>query len=821
MSEHLRELLTKAAQKAAEWGSEELDTEHLLWAATTVSGSRELLERAGADPDALATEIERDAKHGEPKETPTTLTPGAKRALLDAHQISRGLQSSYIGPEHLVLALTMNPDTTAGKLLSQAGVTPESIQRGPSAKAQLPRPGTPGSPQEQPSTGTETLEQFGRDLTKLARDCGIDPVIGRDEEIQQTIEVLSRRTKNNPVLIGEAGVGKTAIIEGLAQQIADGEVPESLAKRRVMQLDLTAMVAGTRYRGDFEERMSKLLSEVREHSDELIIFIDELHTVVGAGASEGSMGAGNMLKPALARGELHIVGATTLDEYRTSIEADAALERRFQPILVPEPSVEDTLAILQGLRDRYEAHHQVRFTGEALYAAATLSDRYINDRFLPDKAIDLIDQAGARVRVRMGQRSAQLRELEARVEELSRDRDEAVSEENYERATALRDELKQMREERDHALRAERDREVGAQRTAQVPKVTAEEIAEVVSRLTGVPVNQLTQEERARLLELEQHLHERVIGQDEAVQAVAEAVRRSRAGLAEPNRPSGSFLFLGPTGVGKTELARALAEALFGSEERMIRLDMSEYGERHTVSRLIGAPPGYVGYNDAGQLTEAVRRRPYSVVLLDEIEKAHPEVFNILLQVLDDGRLTDGRGRTVNFTNTVLIMTSNLGSELISSNTQGALGFTQPSGDRERPLRERLMRKLRESFRPEFLNRIDEIIVFRRLDDEQLNQITLLLLEDTRRRARAQGVAVEFDSSAVDWLAKTGAQPEFGARPLRRTIQREVDNELSRMLLDGRIETGSQVIIRAEEDKLTFEVKQPETTVPGDNSGGF
>jgi len=799
MSDQARELVARAAEKAAEQGRADVDSEHLLWAATQSSPTRRLLESAGAKPEEIARDIDRHA--GEPGErrNPAMLAPDAKRALLDAHGIARTLGSTYIGPQHLLLALVANPDSRAGRILAQAGVTPEAFGG--------PAPARGGRPESrpQPPTDTPTLDEYGRDLTAQAADGGIDPVVGRDDEIEQTIEVLSRRTKNNPVLIGEPGVGKTAIVEGLAQRIRDGDVPDLLARRRVVLLDLTAMVAGTRYRGDFEERMTNLLAEIRRHRDELIVFIDELHTVVGAGASEGSMGAGNMLKPALARGELHIVGATTLDEYRKHIEDDAALERRFQPILVSEPSVADTVAILCGLRDRYEAHHQVRFTDEALSAAADLSARYLTERFLPDKAIDLIDQAGARVRMRSGRRPNDVRDMEDRLEELARDKDQAVAAEDFERASALRDEILALRE---RLRAADSDGPPSG-----VLEVTAEDIAEVVSRLTGVPVNQLTEDERERLLRLEEHLHERVIGQEEAVDAVAEAVRRSRAGFAPPNRPYGSFLFLGPTGVGKTELARALASALFGDEERMIRLDMSEYGERHTVSRLIGAPPGYVGYEESGQLTEAVRRRPYSVVLFDEIEKAHPEIFNTLLQVLEDGRLTDGRGRTVNFTNTVLIMTSNIGSEIIASSTQGALGFAADRGDSEGPLRERLMRRLRESFRPEFLNRIDEIIVFRKLEQQQLERITELMLEQTRQRAKSQDIALEFAPDAVAWLAKAGYQPEFGARPMRRTIQREVDNPLSRMMLRGDLTPGSRVRIGAGEQGLSFDVS---TSVGGD-----
>ncbi|MFJ8813205.1 ATP-dependent Clp protease ATP-binding subunit [Amycolatopsis thermoflava] len=795
MSDQARELVAHAAEKAAEQGRTDVDTEQLLWAATQASPTRQLLESAGAKPEEIAREIDRHGRGDGERTTPAMLAPGAKRTLLDAHGIARTLGSSYIGPQHLLLALVANPDSAAGRILARAGVTPEAFQ-GPPQGQPMSRGRAEQRPQ--PRTDTPTLDQYGRDLTAEAAEGNIDPVVGRDDEIEQTVEVLSRRTKNNPVLIGEPGVGKTAIVEGLAQRICDGDVPDLLARRRVVRLDLTAMVAGTRYRGDFEERMTNLLDEIRRNRDQLIVFIDELHTVVGAGASEGSMGAGNMLKPALARGELHIVGATTLDEYRQHIENDPALERRFQPILVPEPSVSDTVAILHGLRDRYEAHHQVRFTDEALAAAADLSDRYLTDRFLPDKAIDLIDQAGARVRLRSGRRPNDVRELQARLEELSRDKDQAVAEENFERASALRDEIAGLREQ----LRtADSDG-----RPSGVQEVTPQDIAEVISRLTGVPVNQLTEDERDRLLRLEEHLHERVIGQEEAVDAVAEAVRRSRAGFAPPDRPYGSFLFLGPTGVGKTELARALAAALFGDEDRMIRLDMSEYGERHTVSRLIGAPPGYVGYEEAGQLTEAVRRRPYSVVLFDEIEKAHPEIFNVLLQVLDDGRLTDGRGRTVNFTNTVLIMTSNIGSEIISSSTQGALGFAADRGDSERPLRERLMRRLREQFRPEFLNRIDEIIVFRKLEAAQLEQITELMLEQTKRRAHAQDITLEFTPEAVQWLARAGYQPEFGARPMRRTIQREVDNPLSRMMLRGELTPGARVRVGAGDKGLSFDV---------------
>jgi ATP-dependent Clp protease ATP-binding subunit ClpC len=760
---------------------------------------------AGAGPAAAGRRGRRpgrdSARHRvpQPAEGTPSLTPSAKRALLDARQISRAFGSSYIGPEHLLFALAVNPESAAGRELHEQRVTPETLQQ--AAAGGGGRQGT------SPPSGTPTVDEFGSDLTAMAREGRVDPVVGREDEIERTVEVLSRRTKNNPVLIGEPGVGKTAIVEGIAQRIVDGDVPDTLRDKRLVQLDLGGMVAGTRYRGDFEERLKKVIDEIRAHGDELIVFIDELHTVVGAGAAEGAMGASNMLKPALARGELHIVGATTIDEYRKNIEKDAALERRFQPILVPEPSVSDTIEILRGLRDRYEAHHQVRFTDEALAAAAELSDRYITDRFLPDKAIDLVDQAGARVRLRTKTPARDRREREKRLEQLRREKDEAVAVEDYQRASALRDEIASLTERPDGEA-------AGSERA--VPEVTAADIAEVVSRATGIPVAQLTAEEKDRLLRLEEHLHRRVIGQDEAVLAVAEAVRRSRAGLGDPNRPIGSFLFLGPTGVGKTELARALAEALFGSEGRMVRIDMSEFQERHTVSRLVGAPPGYVGYEEAGQLTEAVRRTPYAVLLLDEIEKAHPDVFNILLQVLDDGRLTDGQGRTVDFKNTVVIMTSNLGSDVIG---RRALGFGAAGGDGGGPddqqLRDRIMQRLRESFRPEFLNRIDEIIVFRHLDETQLRQITSLLLEETTRRLHAQAITVEFTTEAIDWLARRGFQPEFGARPLRRTIQRELDNRLSAMLLDGRLLPGQRVTVATDDGRLAFRVSdgEPAATV--------
>ncbi|MEU7613421.1 ATP-dependent Clp protease ATP-binding subunit [Micromonospora sp. NPDC049204] len=798
MTADAREMLADAARRAAQRHSNDLDTDHLLWAALQREPLRDLVRRAGADPDTLLNALGGKGDGAPRGEVPPnlSLTPAAKRALLDAHQLSRAMGANYIGPEHILMALPLNPESPAGRMLAAGRIQPESLQAANAERGPMTGP--------KPDRGTPTLDQYGQDLTELARMDQIDPVVGRADEIEQAIEILSRRTKNNPVLIGEAGVGKTAIVEGLAERICDGDVPQTLLGKRVVQLDLAGLVAGTRYRGDFEERLKKVIDEIRAHRDELIIFMDEIHTLVGAGGagSEGGMDASNMLKPALARGELRVIGATTLDEYRKSIEKDAALARRFQPVLVPEPSVDDTIAILRGLRDRYEAHHQVRFSDEALVAAAELSDRYVTDRFLPDKAIDLIDQAGARVRLRTRTPASDVRELEQELDEVRRDKEQAVTDEQYERASALRDRISELEGD---IRRANGDDGSSA---SQVPEVGPQEIAEVVSRATGIPVSQLTEEERDRLLRLEGHLHQKVVGQDDAVTAVAEAVRRSRAGLADPERPMGSFLFLGPTGVGKTELARALAEALFGEADRMVRVDMSEFQERHTVSRLVGAPPGYVGYEEAGQLTEAVRRRPYAVVLLDEIEKAHPDVFNILLQVLDDGRLTDSQGRTVNFKNTVLIMTSNLGSELITG-AQRSVGFGSGDVGSEQEndeLRERLMRRLQENFRPEFLNRIDEVIIFRRLEAEQLRDITALLLEETRRRMHAQDLQVEFTTAGIDWLAEHGYQPEFGARPLRRVIQREVDNHLSRMLLESAISPGQKVTVDVRDGALTFDV---------------
>ncbi|MGW4548726.1 ATP-dependent Clp protease ATP-binding subunit [Streptomyces violaceorubidus] len=778
LTESSQELLNLAARRALEDGTSDLDTEHLLWAATKVEPARGLLARAGADPDTLASRIAgilpREA--GEPSAEPG-LTPAAKRTLATAYARSRASGASYIGPEHILGALLADGDTGAARLLGAQG---QDIGKLEGLTEQAARSGgTPGDDAGKPAT---TLDEYGRDLTDEAKAGKLDPVVGRAEEIEQTVEILSRRSKNNPVLIGEPGVGKTAIVEGLAQRIVAGEVPNTLKDKRVVALDLSAMVAGAQYRGQFEERLKKVIEDVQQARGDIILFIDELHTVVGAGATgEGSMDAGNMLKPALARGELHVVGATTIDEYRKYVEKDAALERRFQPVMVPEPTVEETVQILEGLRDAYEAHHQVRFADGALTAAAELSDRYVSDRFLPDKAIDVMDQAGARVRLRSASRSTEVVSREDRIAKLRREQEQAVAAEDYSRAGELKREI------------AEAEGELAGieERREGVVSVTADDIADVISRRTGIPVSQLTAGEKERLLRLEEEMHARIVGQDEAVTAVSRAVRRNRAGMGDPDRPVGSFLFLGPTGVGKTELAKTLAELLFGEESRMIRFDMSEFQEKHTVARLVGAPPGYVGYEEAGQLTEKVRRQPYSVVLFDEVEKAHPDVFNTLLQILDDGRLTDGQGRTVDFRHCVVIMTSNIGARRILDH----------KGDVS-DLKDELTQELRGRFLPEFLNRIDEIIVFHGLTQDDLSRIVDHLLARSERRVHAQGLTLKVTEAAKKLLIAHGHQPEFGARPLRRTIQAELDNRVADLLLGGEADPGDTIVADVVDDSL-------------------
>ncbi|MCR8671437.1 ATP-dependent Clp protease ATP-binding subunit [Agrococcus sp. HG114] len=789
VSRRMSSVMASAVEYARAHRHPEVDALHLLHALLELPQVSAAIRGAGADEDALRATVEDRMPADGDREMPNppSLTASAQRALRDAYQIARANGSSYIDPEHLFFAFIVAGDSAVGALLQEAGITPDALQRAAAEaqRAAIERQAQPSKAVD-PNSATPTLDEFGIDLTERARNGELDPVIGRADEIEQTIEILSRRTKNNPVLIGEAGVGKTAIVEGLARAIVEGAVPKSLVGKRVVALDLTAMVAGTRYRGDFEERITKAMDEISERKDELIVFIDELHTILGAGGNEGAMDAANILKPRLARGDLHMIGATTLAEFRR-IEKDAALTRRFQPVLVAEPSVEDAVRILEGLASAYAEHHRVTYTPEAIRAAVELSHRYISDRFLPDKAIDLIDQAGARLRLRLGAK-VDVDALEKERAHLEEQKRQAVEAEEFEEATHLRDRIA--------AIQASIESGSGEDGV-----VDEQQIAEVVSRATGIPASRLTEGDRQRLARLEEELHERVVGQADAVSAVAKAVRRSRSGLGDAARPIGSFLFLGPTGVGKTELAKALAESLFGSESALVRFDMSEFGERHTVARLIGAPPGYVGYDEAGQLTEKVRRQPYSVVLLDEIEKAHPDIFNLLLQVLEDGRLTDGQGRTVDFRNTVVIMTSNLGSEFLASRS-GPIGFTAGDGTGSPDdLRAKVMGKLREQMRPELINRIDEIVLFQKLEPAQLREIVTLLLDRVGDRLAAQDVALEVTDAALGWLAEHGYEPEYGARPLRRLIQREVEDRVADLIVGG-LERG-RVRVDVAGDELT------------------
>ncbi|WP_245958556.1 ATP-dependent Clp protease ATP-binding subunit [Microbacterium bovistercoris] len=801
-----QQILQRAGRFAIERGQTELDALHILRVIVDDEAVARAVQHIGVDPAAIVASV--DARLPEPRDAgdvdAATLTPSASRALFHAYQVARSSGSTYIDPEHLFFALVLGQDVPAGQVLARAGVTAEALTQG--LREGVPAP--VGAPAEQasdsPASETPMLDQYGLDLTARARAGEVDPVIGRADEIEQTIEILSRRTKNNPVLIGEAGVGKTAIVEGLARAIVEGAVPEQLKDRRVVALDLPGMLAGTRYRGDFEERLTKTMDEISAHKGEVIVFIDEVHTVVGAGGSgeAGGMDAGNILKPRLARGDLHMIGATTLDEYRR-IEKDPALERRFQPVKVGEPSVADAVRILEGLKQAYEDHHRVTYTDAAIRAAVQLSDRYLSDRVLPDKAIDLIDQAGARLRLRLGV-PVDVSDLMAQLADLEAQKNAAVASEHYEEASRIRDEIAEVQEKIESAS------------TSVVGNTIVDEpeIAAVISRATGIPVSRLTEGERERLHDLEADLHARVIGQDDAVKAVVRAVRRNRTGMGDARRPVGSFLFLGPTGVGKTELAKALASRLFDDEDAVIRFDMSEFGERHTVSRLVGAPPGYVGYDEAGQLTERVRRNPYSIVLFDEIEKAHPDVFNLLLQVLDDGRLTDGQGRTVDFRNTVIVMTSNFGSEFLASRS-GALGFVasrDASGfSSQEDLKARVMGKLREAMRPEFLNRIDEIVIFQKLSLEEISQIVRLVLGATADRLSLRSVALEVTDAAVTWLGEHGYEPEYGARPLRRLIQREVDDRIADLFVSGELTDGGHVVVDASGEALAVTAKAPVT----------
>ncbi|ABZ83921.1 clpc ATPase [Heliomicrobium modesticaldum Ice1] len=809
-TERAQKVLLLAKEEAVALKHPAVGSEHLLLGLIREGegiGAKALLSMH-LDLEQVRRQVIRLVGEGASEPSEIGLTPRAKRALELANEEGRRQGVNYVGTEHILLGLIREGEGVAARVLAELGLTLEKVRHQVMTLLGGPQPtpsGNGSSAAAERGRKTPALNEFGRDLTQLARDGKLDPVIGREREIERVVQILSRRTKNNPVLIGEPGVGKTAVAEGLAQRIVDGKVPETLTGKRVVTLDLSSVVAGSKYRGEFEERLKKVMDEIRQAGN-VVLFIDELHTLIGAGAAEGAIDAANILKPALARGELQCIGATTLDEYRKHIERDPALERRFQPITVGEPKREEAVAILKGLRDRYEAHHRVQITDEAIEAAVRLSDRYISDRYLPDKAIDLIDEAASRVRLQTFTAPPDMKELESRLEGLRKEKEAAVLSQEFEKAAQLRDQEMQLRAQLEKQ-KSDWEHARGSANTV----VREEDIAQIVSSWTGVPVTRLAESESARLLKLEEELHRRVIGQDEAVAAVSRAVRRARAGLKDPKRPIGSFIFLGPTGVGKTELARALAEALFGQEDAMVRIDMSEYMEKHSVSRLVGAPPGYIGHDEGGQLTEAVRRRPYSVILLDEIEKANPEVFNILLQVLEDGRLTDSKGRTVDFRNTVIIMTSNVGAQTIKRSA--VMGFKPTEqGAKEREvqyegMKNRVMEELKRSFRPEFLNRIDEMIVFHTLAAEDIRRIVDLMLGEVNRRLAEAGLSMEVTDAARDHLAKVGYDETFGARPLRRAILRLVEDEISEALLKGEYKAGDQIIVGMADGKLSFEKK--------------
>ncbi len=788
-SERTNEALQTAAMTVVEHNQRAIDTEHLLFALTKDSNvMAKVFKEIGIKTDELASQIERQMTTGMYEGATPTLTPRASQAIQLAYQEALELNHTYIGTEHLFLGLLLEGEGLASQILRRLGVTQPAARQ---AVIKVVGEGDKEGKGTEGASNTPTLDQFAKDLTELARQDKIDPVIGRSDEITRVIEILSRRKKNNPVLIGEPGVGKTAIAEGLAQRIVSGQVPDILKDKKVKALDIGLLIAGSKFRGEFEERSKKLIDELEKSEKEIILFIDELHTIVGTGAKEGEMDLSNMLKPALARGEIQVIGATTLNEYQKYIEKDAALERRFQPVLIDEPNVEQTILILQGIRERYEAHHRLKITEEALVAAAKLSDSYIKGRFMPDKAIDVIDEAASRVRLSVTSEPEELLQLKAERQKMEAERESLTRAGQHKEAADIKVELEKLKEKI-----APLEAEVARKRGTGTPEVTVADVHEVISRMTGVPITELSKEERASLMKLEERLHERVIGQDEAVRLVSEAVRRSRVGLKDPNRPIATFLFLGPTGVGKTELAKALAETVFGDEDAIVRLDMSEYMEKFAVTRLIGSPPGYVGYEEGGQLTEKVRRKPYSIVLLDEIEKAHPDVFNILLQVMEDGRLTDGKGRTVDFKNTILIATSNVGAELImeylhseKSESINKLidSVTKPETELIKlkenkggnfpsweQLKAQLFEILKKSFRPELLNRFDEIVVFKALTTAQIEGIVSLLLERTKSLLRAQEIELTVDISAIKELARVSYDPEFGARPIRRAIQREL-----------------------------------------------
>lgn len=826
-TERAQRVILIAQEEAKRLNHDYVGTEHLLLGLIALGEgvAAQVVANLGVDLRRVRAEIEKIVGTGDNVmllgEIP--FTPRAKKVLELAVEEAQNMGHNYVGTEHLLLGLIREEEGVAARVMENIGVRLDVVreevisllgegQQGPS-QGSGPAPSGPaahhGSAQKSKSK-TPTLDEFGRDLTLMAKDGKLDPVIGRESEIERVIQILLRRTKNNPVLIGDPGVGKTAIVEGLAQRLSSDEAPDLLTGKRVMTLDLAAVVAGTKYRGEFEQRLKNIMDEIRRAKNQIILFIDELHTVIGAGAAEGAIDASNMLKPSLARGELQCIGATTMDEYRKYIEHDAALERRFQPIIVDPPSVEDTVKILTGLRDRYETHHKVKFEDDAVKAAAELSDRYITDRFLPDKAIDLIDEAGSRARLQITQRPQEMKDREGEIDKVTHEKEASIAAQEYEKAAKLRDKEKEMRRALDESRKSWREK-----RDATVPVVTGEDIAAVVSKWTGIPTMKLTETEQQKLVHMEDELHKRVIGQEEAIKAIAQSIRRSRTGLKDPKKPVGSFIFLGPTGVGKTELARALAEFLFGNEESLVRIDMSEYMEKFSVSRLIGAPPGYVGYEEGGQLTEAVRRKPYSVVLLDEIEKAHPDTFNILLQMMDDGALSDNLGHRVSFKNTVIIMTSNVGARLISKGKSLGFLIQEDAAKDYASMKDTVMDEVKKAFNPEFLNRLDDIIVFHPLTREESRQILDLMLARVSKKISAQGLTVSVSDEAKSFLVEKGFDPHYGARPLQRSIQRLLEDPLAEDILSKKVSPGTSISVGvdAAAGKLVFSTTPPQEIV--------